>query len=147
MQIFLPYADFNESAKCLDYRRLGKQRVETKQVYLALTDPSYGWQNHPAIKMWSQSNNKNWNSHTLNCLAAYGAIICREWIGRGYKDSLLPWFMERLGSDLSWEAGKPHWVGDAAFHASHRSNLLRKDPEYYGRFGWKEPADLPYVWP
>ena len=25
--------------------------------------------------------------------------------------------------------------------------LLRKDPDYYGRFGWSEPPDLPYFWP
>jgi len=33
MQTFLPYADFKESAQCLDYRRLGKQRVEAKQIH------------------------------------------------------------------------------------------------------------------
>ena len=38
-------------------------------------------------------------------------------------------------------------MGDPAFHASHRSNLLRKDPTYYGAFGWAEDATLPYVWP
>jgi hypothetical protein len=38
-------------------------------------------------------------------------------------------------------------LGDEAFHASHRSNLLRKDRDYYGAFGWTEPDDLPYVWP
>jgi hypothetical protein len=41
----------------------------------------------------------------------------------------------------------PPWWGDPAFHASHRSNLLRKDPVWYGQFGWAEPPDLPYVWP
>ena len=32
-------------------------------------------------------------------------------------------------------------------HASHRSNLLRKEPAHYTQFGWTEPPDLPYVWP
>lgn len=32
-------------------------------------------------------------------------------------------------------------------HASHRSNLLRKEPEHYTQFGWTEPPDLAYVWP
>ena len=41
----------------------------------------------------------------------------------------------------------PPWLGNEALHASHRSNLLRKDPGFYGRYGWTEPADLPYVWP
>jgi hypothetical protein len=32
LQTFLPYADFVKTAKCLDYRRLGKQRVEAFQI-------------------------------------------------------------------------------------------------------------------
>ena len=32
MQTFLPYADFAQSAKALDPKRLGKQRVETIQI-------------------------------------------------------------------------------------------------------------------
>ena len=45
------------------------------------------------------------------------------------------------------DTGMPSWLGDLDFHASHRSNLLRKDPEWYGQFGWNDPHDLPYVWP
>jgi len=41
----------------------------------------------------------------------------------------------------------PGWVGLASFHASHRANLLRKEPEHYGQFGWTEDPSLPYVWP
>ena len=136
MQTFLPYASFNESAKCLDYRRLGKQRVECKQIYLALTDPSYGWQNHPAVKMW--------RGHEA-ALACYGYVICREWRVRGYNDSLFPWFEYKLSS--VGLAPAPDWLGDLALHASHRSNLLRKDPTWYGQFGWTESPDLEYVWP
>jgi len=40
----------------------------------------------------------------------------------------------------------PRWLGDEKLHASHRSNLLRKNPEWYSKFGWKEPNNLPYVW-
>ena len=32
MQTFLPYESFRESAKVLDWRRLGKQRVEGMQI-------------------------------------------------------------------------------------------------------------------
>jgi len=28
VQTFLPYPDFKKSAECLDFRRLGKQRVD-----------------------------------------------------------------------------------------------------------------------
>ena len=33
MQTFLQYPDFEKTFKCLDYRRLGKQRVEAMQIY------------------------------------------------------------------------------------------------------------------
>ena len=33
MQTFLPYPDFRESLESLDYKRLGKQRVEAWQIY------------------------------------------------------------------------------------------------------------------
>lgn len=52
MQTFLPYPSFRESAKCLDNKRLGKQRVECIQIIKAINNPKYGWQNHPAVKMW-----------------------------------------------------------------------------------------------
>ena len=36
MQTFLPYKSFEESAKVLDWRRLGKQRVEGMQIINAI---------------------------------------------------------------------------------------------------------------
>lgn len=42
MQTFLPYEDYEESAKSLDYRRLGKQRVETYQLLKVLADQAVG---------------------------------------------------------------------------------------------------------
>ena len=74
MQTFLPYSDYDQSAAVLDYRRLGKQRVEAKQIMFALSDPNYGWQNHPAVRMW--------RGHEYQ-LAQYGIAICYEWRKRG----------------------------------------------------------------
>ena len=37
MQTFLPYPSFEESAKVLDWRRLGKQRVEGMQIINAIS--------------------------------------------------------------------------------------------------------------
>ena len=59
MQTFLPVADFKESAKYLDYKRLGKQRVEGMQLLNAM-QPDYdkkGWLNHPATVMWTGYQN------------------------------------------------------------------------------------------
>ena len=143
MQTFLPYDSFAESARCLDRQRLGKQRVECKQLLLALgvqvgehkpTDSS--WANHPAAKMWRGCE---------LALAHYAVMVCSEWRRRGYSDTLLDQFAALL---YSLPAGPvPSWVGSDAFHASHRSNLLRKDRSWYGQFGWSEQDDLPYVWP
>jgi hypothetical protein len=41
----------------------------------------------------------------------------------------------------------PPWIGDAGFHRSHQSNLVRKDPEFYRPFFPDVPDDLPYLWP
>ena len=59
MQTFLPVADFKASAKILDYKRLGKQRVEGMQLLNAM-QPDYdkkGWLNHPATVMWTGYEN------------------------------------------------------------------------------------------
>lgn len=147
MQTFLPLPSFRDSARCLDYRRLGKQRVECKQLLLALGVPvgehspkPTAWANHPAARMWRR--------HELS-LAHYGEVICREWIERGYNDTLLSQFKAAYAwlSDRCLGLASPNWIGYDAFHASHRSNLLRKDRAWYSQFGWQETADLPYVWP
>lgn len=131
MQTFLPYADFHRSAIVLDSKRLGKQRLECVQLINAIEGRSTGWRNHPAAIMWQ---------HNVGSLKRYYHIVSAEWILRG--------FMHTMHHYLDIDDDTPPvWLGDEAFHASHRSNLLRKDPEHYGRFGWSEPNDLLYIWP
>ncbi len=141
MQTFLPYPDFRESARVLDDKRLGKQRVEAMQLHRAIVGTT-GWSSHPAAVMWRQHP---------RALARYGLIICVEWISRGFRDSLSDYFWDaQFGDDQPTpvlKLGMPWWLGDDQFHASHRSNLLRKKPDHYGRLGWVETDDLPYVWP
>lgn len=170
MQTFLPYEEFDESASVLDDKRLGKQRVETFQIMSALLDvklvtsvigkagieelpPSEwylaerqnrSWMNHPAVKMW--------RGYTL-WLYSYQVAVCAEWITRGFRDTCanksmaLILFSQQLGY-LKAELGpRPPWLGDEAFHMSHRSNLLAKDPEFYGPVFPDTPPGLPYIWP
>lgn len=136
MQTFLPYPDFHESARVLDRQRLGKQRVEAWQIVRTLTGQSAGWRHHPAVKMWEGHG---------PALVTYGIAMCEEWIGRGYKDTLLERFQAIVAP--GWPIHLPAWIGDEALHASHRANLLRKDPAWYGAFGWTEDPTAPYVWP
>lgn len=136
MQTFLPYEDFRESLGCLDYRRLGKQRVETLQILNTLFGKSSGWRNHPAVKMWKGYE---------QALVKYGVLCCCIWMGKGYKDTTREKILEYR--DDSTIIVLPKWLGNKDFHASHRSNLLRKKPEFYKQYGWSESLDLPYVWP
>lgn len=138
MQTFLPSADFSLSASLLDYRRLGKQRVECKQILLALDKTSGGWVNHPAVKMW--------RGHRAS-LAYYGFVMCSEWIARGYNDSLRPYFVDEYQRAAAVSHFQPDWLGDSAFHLSHQSNLVRKDAAFYAPLFPGVPDDLPYVWP
>jgi hypothetical protein len=134
MQTFLPYPDFVRSAACLDYRRLGKQRLEARTILNILSGrtASKGWRNHPAVLMWRGFE---------DALKAYYNAVLAEWIARGYNNTMLP---EPLPDG---EPAKPWWFGQDKFHAAHRANLLRKDPIYYGQFGWEEDPGLEYWWP
>jgi hypothetical protein len=137
MQTFLPFADFKECARVLDTRRLGKQRVENLQILKALIDPNYGWQHHPAVKMWRGCELP---------LAQYHQAIVEEWMARGYEDTTWQKFMDVLGYKAR-RGHTPFWLGDERVHKTHRSNLLRKDPVHYGKFGWSELPNYLYFWP
>ena len=137
MQTFLPDANFQRSAGYLDYRRLGKQRIETKQILTTLFHGG-GWARHPAVQMWKGKE---------RALCHYGIAICDEWIYRGYSDYTRKFFTDILGAGVDAPYDLPWWVGDERFHQSHRSNLLRKDPQHYRRF-WPDLAPtIKYLWP
>ncbi|MET7279460.1 MSMEG_6728 family protein [Kribbella sp. NPDC005582] len=148
MQSFLPTPDFAETAALLDPRRLGKQRVEALQIFRGLTIPTYGWRHHPAVKMWIGYE---------EALVRYGLEMCAAWTASGRADTcaltlrtelndVLKVRTPRLQAELAAADELPPWLGDEALHRSHRSALLRKDPDYYSRY-FDEPRDLPYVWP
>lgn len=129
MQTFLPYPDVVQSVAALDNKRLGKQRVEALQIINALRFGS-GWRHHPAVKMWRGYE---------RALEFYMNAAIREWIGRGFRNTMLLADVDAVVF--------PGWFGDAAFHLSHRSNLLRKLPSHYGKLWPDTPDNLPYVWP
>lgn len=203
MQTFLPYPNFVASARVLDNKRLGKQRVENLQIMQVLlgvqlantkkqvvgpakmfyyvedadgfefevdavevgeypnhravmeetrkivdTDPGEwtveplknpGWANHPVIRMWT---GYEWQ------LLKYQKAICEQWAHRGFKDTCFKKTFALYFSDISRPSDEkmPSWFGNRRFHLSHKSNLVRKDPGYYGPI-FKVPDDLDYVWP
>lgn len=134
MQTFLPYPSFRRSMACLDPSRLGNQ------VYReALTLIRGGWPNHPASLMWRGYE---------QALALYGLAGLDELLRRGkdYHHHRAEFEAYLARADLV-SIPMPPWLGCRAFHRSHRSNLVRKDPGWYRRFFPTVPADLPYVWP
>ncbi|MFI7596844.1 MSMEG_6728 family protein [Actinoplanes sp. NPDC049681] len=149
MQTFLPYPDFVASAHALDQKRLGKQRVETIQVLRGLVQPGYGWRHHPAVKMWKGYE---------EALVRYGLDMCGVWVATGRADTTADTMRAdaaaarglteiRTQDDLAAAGELPPWLGDDALHLSHRSALVRKDPDFYRPLFGDVPADLPYVWP
>lgn len=200
MQTFLPYPNFKASARVLDTKRLGKQRVENLQImsallglklenthrlkvtgskifyydsegfeveeldlepdkhYTRVMEPTHrrvdtsveewviveaknpGWVNHPVTRMW---RGYEW------ALLQYQQDIVKEWEARGHRDTcFLKTFMLYF-HDISRESSEemPPWFGDRRFHKSHKSNLKRKNSEYYGTMFAGVPDDLPYIYP
>lgn len=142
---FLPHPDFATSAAMLDRQRLGKQRVEAHMILNVLSGLTSGsLLRHPAVRMWV--GHKYW-------LIKYYNAMLTEWGVRGYNNYILQPFSNTLPNQIEpWAAdqysgGYPPWLGDPALHANHRGNLLRKNPEWYGQWGWKEDPCEGYLWP
>jgi hypothetical protein len=151
VQTFLPYRGFTASARTLDARRLGKQRVEAIQVLRGLTVPGYGWRHHPAVRMWAGYE---------EALVRYGLDVCAVWTAAGRSDTCAATLVRdfaaahpggpspvRTQDQLAAAGELPPWLGDPAFHRSHRSALLTRAPAHYGPLFPCTPPGLPYVWP
>ena len=141
MQTFLPEADFDQTAKHLDRKRLIKQSVENLQVLKSLAG-LYGetgaWRNHPAVKMWR--GHEDW-------LFLYNESIIKEIILRGYKNSTHEKFDAIFEENfLGLESDKPWWLGDEKLHYSHKGRLHEKDPEkYYFYSEYSDYRELGYT--
>jgi hypothetical protein len=148
VQTFTPYAEFDRSARALDVKRLGKQRVEVIQIVRALTVPGYAWSSHPAVLMWKGYE---------EALGRYGLTMSEVWRERGFGDTCAGTITADLAaagvtSIRSYAALRaadalPGWLFDPELQRSHRSSLIRKDPDHYRPQFADVPPDLPYVWP
>lgn len=126
---FIPYSSFRKCAKVLDNKRLGKQRVEAKQIINVIKkikkDPNaksangktLAWSRHPVVLMWKDH---------VPALKLYYNCIVDEWISRGYLNTMkkfrvtkftIPWFMH-----------------NKQVIESFRAALLRKNHAHYSRF-------------
>lgn len=151
MQTFVTRFSDGITASDLDTPRLGKQRLETLQILKVLTGETEAWKNHPAVDMW--------RGYEM-ALCNYGSAMCLEWFNRGHKDAMAEEFALRQralvrgqdysdedGAPLSGEFVEPPWRRDTDVLISHRSNLIRKMPDYYGPMYPDQRMGLPYLWP
>jgi hypothetical protein len=148
MNTFLPHHDFEQSAACLDDRRLMNQRNEALiilKTLLNLYPEGKGWPNHPATRMWRGCE---------GFLTWYIRALCDEMHRRGINSGHADYSPVQAIIDAhDLPATVPRWWGDERLHASHRACLLAKDLDHYSQFGWREqptpPIDgrWPYWWP
>ncbi|MBB2987768.1 MSMEG_6728 family protein [Terracoccus luteus] len=147
MQTFVPHVDFERSARALDVKRLGKQRVEVIQIVRALTVPGYAWKNHPAVLMW--------RGHE-EALGRYGLVMCDVWVDLGFDDTCAATIVDDLATagispvrtydELAAAGALPPWLFDDDVRRSHRSALVRKDADHYRPQFPDVPDDVEYVW-
>ena len=130
---FLPYSDFEKSAQVLDYKRLGKQRVEAYQIIETIKNQT-GWKNHPAVKMWI--------GYT-EMLKLYFNVMVNEWVKRGYTNNYELFEIDESKLVIPW------WMNNENFHRAMRSRLIVKLPEFYeSKFPEdKDFNDGKYFWP
>jgi len=135
----MPYKDFRMSARCLDKKRLFKQVVEARQILATngitvykndgtTYKPSH--RNHPCVKMWYGYD---------NALMQYHNEFLNVCLSKGIQTDIKHF-------DISGEIVLPPWMSDDRIYRSHKSNLLKKDHDFYGHYGWDVPTDIEYVW-
>jgi len=138
MQTFLTSFDMVENARNLDYRRLGKQRVEAFQILRANLGLTDGWKHHPATR--------SWKGYEPFLLKVYIKAMMDEWARRGYKNikctSMFDEAIQIIGDAVPV---MPPWITGRMI-TSHKSNLVRKFPEHYSPMFPGIPDDMPYAW-
>lgn len=129
MQTFRPYYDHRKTARVLDERRLGKQRIEAKQIGYAvlrrmgvIRDGRKGWLNHPIVLKWFN----NGSPYLFDLKEYFAAIVC-EWVDRGHKNTV-NW------GDLECFSGLGSNQRCPLTHleeVEYRRVLIFKNPEWY----------------
>lgn len=143
----MTHMSYGKTARALDLRTLGHQRIEAFKVFNDLTQGVK--KRHPVYSMW--------DGYEFS-LGIYTMMMCMEWVNhRGCADKIFykvyRIIEEIKRNDHRFTYVEPPWLKDKAVLRSHRSNLLRRENDgviagenYFRAFG-NIDDDWPYIWP
>ncbi|AFA39517.1 hypothetical protein Pogu_1490 [Pyrobaculum oguniense TE7] len=142
MQIFRPYVDHKRSAAFLDDLRLGKQRVEARQVIMAILrkagvvqDGKRGWLSHPIVLTYYNSGRPY-----LADLVVYFYAVVEEWKRRGRRNNI---DLADLIPLIKRVEGAPGTPITHVHEVEYRRVLLLKDPcHYYRKLSEEEVREI-----
>lgn len=145
MQTFLPAYTWHDSARCLDSRRLNKQKVECSQIIHAILNRGTsnngkvrGWVNHPIVKMWSHEGLLG--SDGILYLIDYTLEVCIECERRDIRDNANIYRKTFDIGNWIFNMRRNSWVkyempDEMKALVPYYQNLLyTKDPKFYARF-------------
>jgi len=127
VNVFIPLSDPHEIAKVLDDRRLGKQRVEAKQIITIISGQakSNAWANHPVVLMWKDH---------LEELKYYYDVMILEWVGRGFKNTMPLYGIYQIPTSAHKRPKMPWFMYCKPVLLSHQASLLRKNYAHYHKY-------------
>lgn len=140
MQTFFTYPSFEDTAKSLDNKRLGKQRVEAMQIlkivewYETRKGPKPAWNRHPAVLQWVGYS---------EALRQYLQAMIDEWVHRGFNNTIQSGVTDIIAV-MPWWTSCDRYTREVI--RTHRARLMQKDSDYYF---WEniETSGVDYYWP
>jgi hypothetical protein len=131
MQTFLPYRNFEASAKILDTVRLNKQLLECRQMFSAMAGQSKFGAHHPATKMWTGHQSLLWDY----VLAVREELDRRGTPTQKNMDAAFE-FYHMLPTQR--QKTYPEWYDEREqmllIETTHRASLYNKNQDHYRNF-------------
>lgn len=139
-QTFLPHADFSQTAKTLDNRRLNSSINEGYEAYLFnLGNPNDKPLRHPN----GHCVNRLWKGHESFLRLYITALKAEASKNRGMKPMDTPWFLNHETDEYH----VPKWFGSEIFHTLFQRHLLSKNSNHYSPFFMHEFPIRGYIAP
>lgn len=113
---------------------IDRKKYSRNEVILPLmgdTIFSMGFSHHPIVKIWVGFE---------DALRSYTNFCIEEWVDRGFSNTMKKF-------TISSKFQLPWWVYSEPVILAYKSNLIRKDPVFYGNKFPGISNNLLYIWP